>query len=101
MSEPLWISDLYILAKSKRHDFAIDLIYEEVETMLSDSIESVDTLLATIDPNKLSADEVVAFLIITLGAKTLLQHRPEFIDRSRTVLGKEKEDIDYILQGLI
>ena len=100
MRAPSWVEDLYILAKSKRHDFAIDLIYEEVETMLSDSIESVDTLLAGIDIDRLTADEVVAFLIITLGAKSLLQNRPSFIDRSRTLLGKEEEDIDYILAGL-
>ena len=63
-------------------------------------VENVDVLLAMLDPEQVSAEEVVAVLIATLAAKDRLENRGDFIRRARELLDREAEGADEVLRGL-
>jgi hypothetical protein len=95
-----WVEQVYALAAAGQHGDAIDLIYDSVEGMLVDDLDKVDVLFAALEPARLTAEEIVALLIVTLGAKTRLPNRVDFIARSRAILDQEEERADGVLHGL-
>jgi hypothetical protein len=95
-----WVDQFYALAAAGQHGDAIDLLYERVEAVLFEDVEKVDLLLAMLDPEQLSAEEVVAVLIATLAAKDRLPNRSDFLRRARPLLDREAEGADEVVRGL-
>ena len=84
-----WVQKLYSLAWQGHHDASIDLVYDKVEALLVSDMSSVDVLLSSIKHNKITANEAVALLIVTLGAKSKLPSRKHFLLESIRIWGAE------------
>lgn len=92
-----WVEQVYTLANVGQHGDAIDLIYDNVEKILVEDLDKANMLFGVLNPFLLFAEEIVALLIVTLGAKSRLPNRVGFITRSRSILGNEEGDV---LHGL-
>ena len=68
-----------------------DVIYEKVDALLCASrFAEIGQLLDQLDVDSLSADEVVAYLSITVAARHLLAARARFVERARLALCRLK-----------
>ncbi len=102
LAGPLWAERVYALVADDDHDAAIDEIYDGIEAMLdADAMKAVNSLCLWLDPDRLGAEEVVAVLIVTLGAKSLLSNRSYLLERSRPLLDLEEEGVDAVVAGLV
>ena len=88
-----WVERVYTLANVGQHGDAIDLIYDNVEKILVEDLDKVNMLFGVLNPARLFAEELLALLIVTLGAKSRLPNRVGFITRSRSILGNEEGDV--------
>ncbi len=94
---PPWVEQMYTMASVGQHGNAIDLVYDNVEEIQVEDLDKMNALFAALDPTRLFAEEIVALLIVTLGAKLRLPNRVDFIARSRSILDQED---DGVLHGL-
>jgi len=96
-----WLGEVYLHVGRSEHKEAIDRIYGEIDglTELGD-LKACDEVLRSVDLRRLSADEVVAFLVCTLPVSLRLSERDAFRARCRPILELEPAGADAILQGL-
>lgn len=98
----MWLDELYSLVARHDPDSAIDLLFANVDDLLSEgAFRRCDALLKTIDPKRLDSNLLVAALSATKRAAPLLHERPAFMRRVRTRLQELAPDrIERLLAGL-
>ena len=97
-----WLDELYALVERERTDDAVDLLFENVDELLSAGrFDRCDEILRTIDLNRLDTHLTVALLSITLAARGQLPYRVRLMEHARarlSVLAPER--VDRLLSGL-
>jgi hypothetical protein len=78
-------------------DFALSYIDS---TLCAGKFGAIDTFLDALDPLQLPAEVIVMVLVASLGAKSQLSRRADFIERAKPVLAREPEGLELILVGL-
>ena len=98
----MWLDELYSLVARHDPDSAIDLLFANVDDLLSEgAFRRCDALLKTIDPKRLDSNLLVAALSATKRAAPLLHERPAFVRRVRTRLQELAPDrLERLLAGL-
>lgn len=96
-----WVDGVYELMAGGLCDTALDELYDNFEAMLdSQQFASADGLLRRLDPVRLRAEGVVGVLIATLGARSALTSRENFVERARPVLDGQEEGFEALVAGL-
>lgn len=89
------------LSKAGNIDAALDIIYDNVDSLLSEGkLTTLDSLLKSAEVNALSTDLLLGLLTSTLPAKTKLLSRKDLFQAVEGELRKRKEWEDGILTGL-
>lgn len=98
----MWLDELYSLVARHDPDSAIDLLFANVDDLLSEgAFRRCDALLKTIDPKRLDSNLLVAALSATKRAAPLLHERQAFVRRVRTRLQELAPDrLERLLAGL-
>lgn len=96
-----WVSAAYELDKSGKVDEALDVIYDNIDSMLSggDFIE-INRLLGMISITDLSVDLVLGILTSTLPARDRLENRQHFFQIAKECLLSQGLYGEEILVGL-
>ena len=82
-----WLEDIYTLVDEGDPDSAIDILFTEVDKILSaGDFTRCDGLLRTIDPKRLDTNLLVAALSITKRGADKLRERPAFVQRVKSRL---------------
>lgn len=70
---------------------AVDVVFGVVDELLADErYEELDQVISSIDFNKVSIDELVAYVIATKGYSEQLHFRKDFVQRVINTLSMEK-----------
>lgn len=96
------LTDLYSLVARGRPDDAIDILFQNVDELLTrGDFAGCDELLRVVDLNHLDTNLVVALLSITAGASAHLRERGAVFARAKEVLLKlSPSRADRLLDGL-
>lgn len=82
-------------------DVAIDRIYDQIDSLLcSEAFVEVDRQLAEVVVEEQSSEVLVAWLVITLGAKHRLTQRKAFVERARKVFVERETEGDLAVEIL-
>jgi hypothetical protein len=87
--------------KSKKIDYAIELIYERIDTMLKNqSFSECDDLIGKIRPSSISPQLGITVLMATISIKEKLNNRKYLSSLYRTALMAEQpvEEVDSIFK---
>ena len=89
------------LDKSGKTDAALDLIYDNVDSLLSNGkYEELDLMLKSVDADLLPTDILLGLLTATLPAKTKLPSRSNFFQLTEMQIKTRAEWEEGILTGL-
>ncbi|MEQ1571872.1 MAG: hypothetical protein ABMA64_39965 [Myxococcota bacterium] len=99
----MWLGDVYSLVARSDPDSAIDVLFEQVDDLLSaGEFNRCDALLKTIDPKRLDSNLLVAALSITKRAADRLPERQAFVRRVTARLMEVAPDrLERLLSGLV
>lgn len=97
----IWLARVSELDRTGKFDDAIDLVFSNVNSMLTmGKFEDVSILLKTFDVKHFSINVLLAFLTITLCAKNKLDGRPILFERVKNHLITTNTYDEAILAGL-
>ena len=82
-------------------DRKLDLIYEEVDTLLTQNeFKRCDSLLRRLDIRSKSTDELLGYLIVTFPARSKLLYRNQFYIEVVNLVQERKENEEGLFNGL-
>lgn len=96
-----WFEKMYGLVEGDRADEALDILFEEVDTLLRDDMDLVTEMFEAIDLSRLDTNLLVGVLSITLAGKEYLPSRPQLVQRVEErlrILASER--IEGLMKGL-
>jgi tetratricopeptide (TPR) repeat protein len=97
-----WLLEVYSLVLEERREDATDLVFEKIDELLQGAeFDRCDEILRRLDVHRLSTSLMVAFLSITLAAKSELGARAALVDRIEARLREiEPSRLEGLLTGL-
>ena len=106
--EELNSSDLFVLQigyfdKHNQTDFAIDRIYDKINSFLyQDKLDECDRLLLSIRPSRTSVQLAITILMATIDVRALLSNREQLLSNYKTHLSDTTttEEADSIFRYL-
>lgn len=97
-----FLEQIYTLVKKKETDQAIRILFHKMNDLYSkNKFDECDEILSNVDAHKLDTNLMIAFLSITLLAKSELKKRTHFVLVIERIL-KEKEPhrVERLMKGL-
>jgi hypothetical protein len=97
------IEQVYELVEQNELDEAVDILFATINELCSScNFEECDSLLQSLDINRLDTNLIVSVLAITLAAKEKLSTRKEFVSKAKCRLTELCPDrVDRLLDGLL